>query len=82
MLDVARLMTKPGGLKPEFAVVVSDRWQGKGIGATLMEHLIAIAKERDIESVWGLVLAENTHMLALARKLGFSISRISGGKPV
>ena len=37
---------------------------------------VTIAKERDIESIWGLVLAENTHMLALARKLGFSISRI------
>lgn len=78
ILGVARLMSKPGGVKPEFAVVVGDRWQGKEIGATLMEHLIAIAKERDIESLWGLVLAENTHMLALARKLGFSISRIPG----
>jgi len=78
ILGVARLMSKAGGIEPEFAVVVGDPWQGKGIGATLMEHLIGIAKERDMESIWGFVLAENTHMLALARKLGFAISKVPG----
>jgi len=68
-------MTKPGGTDPEFAVTVADPWQGKGIGVILMEQLIAIAKERGITSLWGIVLAENTHMLALARKLGCKISR-------
>jgi len=76
MLGVARLMSYPGGTKAEFAVLVGDPWQGKGIGATLMKQLIAIAKERGTESVWGLALAENTNMLALGRKMGFKISRI------
>jgi len=78
ILGVARLMTKPGGTDPEFAVTVGDPWQGKGVGAALMDQLMAIAKERGMESIWGLVLAENTHMLALARKLDFSILRIPG----
>ena len=76
MLGVARLMSDPGGTKPEFAVLVGDPWQGQGIGASLMEHLIAIAKERGIKSLWGLALAENTNMLAFAQKMGFKISRI------
>ena len=78
IVGVARLMSKAGGIEPEFAVVVADPWQGKGIGVALMEHLIAIAKERGMTSIWGLVLAENTHMLTLARKLGFAISRVPG----
>ena len=78
ILGVARLMSKPGGIELEFSVVVSDMWQGKGIGATLMEHLIAIAKERGMETIWGLVLTENTHMLALARKFGSTV-RFAGG---
>ncbi len=78
ILGVARLMSKAGGIEPEFAVVVGDPWQGKGIGVALMEHLIGIAKERGVASIWGLVLAENTHMLALARKLGFDISKVPG----
>lgn len=61
-------------IKTEIAVVVGDYWQGKGIGATLMEHLLAIAKERGMEFLWGAVLAENSHVLAMARKLGFEIS--------
>ncbi len=52
---------------------MGDPWQGNGVGVALMEHLIGIARERGVESIWGLVLAENTHMLALARKLGFAI---------
>jgi acetyltransferase len=75
ILGVARIMTKPGGTDPEFAVTVSDVWQGKGVGATLLEHIIGIARERRIENLWGLVLAENRRMLALARKLGFETKR-------
>jgi len=66
----------PGGTKAEFAVLVGNSWQGKGLGATLMKQLIAIAKERGIESVLRLALAENTNMLALGRKLGFSTVRV------
>lgn len=80
VLGVARLMSKPGGIEPEFSVVVSDMWQGKGIGATLMAQLLAIAKEKGMESVWGLVLAENTHMLALARKFDATVERASGNQ--
>ena len=78
MLGVARLMTNAGGTSPEFAVAVGDPWQGKGVGAILMEHMMAIAKEMGIESIWGNVLAGNTYMLALARRLGFAISRVPG----
>jgi len=74
MLGVARLMSDPEGIKAEFAIVIADPWQGKGIGAILMEHLIAIAKERGIEFLTGLVLRENKNMLTLGRKLGFTLS--------
>jgi acetyltransferase len=76
MLGVARFMSQPGGDKAEFAVLTGDPWQGKGIGVLLMEHLISIARERGMETLYGIVLAENTHMLALARKLGFTVSRV------
>jgi len=78
ILGVARLMSKAGGLEPEFAVVVGDPWQGKGVGAALMAHLIDIAKARGMTSIWGIALAENTQMIALARKLGFSVTRVPG----
>jgi len=76
LLGVGRLIRYPGGTKAEFAVMVGDPWQGKGIGAALMKHLIAIAAQRGIEKLWGLVMAENTQMLALGKKLGFSLHRL------
>lgn len=74
MLGVARIVAEPGGANGEFAVTVSDPWQGKGIGAALMEQLIEIAYDREMEVLWAPILAENTHMLNLARKLGADIS--------
>ena len=68
-------MSDIDGVTAEFAVVIADPWQGKGIGAALMEHLIAIAQERGIKTLTGLVLRENRTMLALGRKLGFAVKR-------
>ena len=76
MLGVARVIGDPGGKKAEFAVLVGEPWQGRGVGAKLLRKCLRIAKERGIEAVRGIVLRENTQMLALARKLGFSLSRI------
>ena len=60
--------------------VVGDRWQAQGVGAALLEQCLSIARERGIESIRGLILAENTTMIALGRRLGFSVDKIPGGK--
>ena len=73
ILGVFRLMCDPGGKQAELAVVVGDRWQGKGVGAKLIEHGFSIAKQRGIESVVGMALPENKTILGLARRLGFAV---------
>jgi acetyltransferase len=78
MLGVARVILDRSQKEAEFSVVVGDPWQGKGIGAALLQRCIAIAKERGVEKVMGTVLAENTQMLALGKKLGFKINKVSG----
>jgi len=75
MLATARVISDPDGKRAEFAILVGDPWQGKGVGARLLERCLGIAKERGIETVWGIVLRENTGMVALGRKLGFEVSR-------
>ena len=45
----------------------------------MLERCIAIAKERGIGFLYGIVMAENTNMLGLARKLGFSVTRDQDG---
>jgi len=73
ILGVARLARKAGGTETEFAIVVSDAWQGKGIGAALMNRLMVVARKQSLASLWGIVLPQNRQMLRLARKLGFEI---------
>ena len=71
MLGVARIILQHNLKDAEFAVVVGDSWQGKGIGAHLLATCLRIAKERKFGTIWGVVLAENKGMLSLAQKLGF-----------
>jgi acetyltransferase len=72
MLGAARIIADPDGRKAEFSVLVGDPWQGKGIGAKLLEHLLHIARQRRIEHIWGCVLKENVNMLRLGKKAGFA----------
>jgi acetyltransferase len=79
MLGVARIITNVYNRKhAEFSVIVGDPWQGKGIGAELLKRCLSISKDRGIEKVTGIVLPENTQMLALGKKLGFSATKVTG----
>jgi len=80
ILGVARLMTDPDVTSAEFAIVVGDARQKEGIGRALLDRALYIAKERGLQFVWGVALAENKGMLALARSLGFRVNRLSGSK--
>ena len=80
MLGVSRIILAEDQNSAEFAVLVTDQWQGKGIGAELLKRCLSISKERNIREVYGVVLAENTTMLALGRKLGFKMKAESGGR--
>ena len=78
MMGVAMVIMDIKQLYGEFAVIVRDDCQGKGIGAELLSQCLKISKDRGLKSVVGIVLSENTQMLALGKRLGFKISRIPG----
>jgi acetyltransferase len=58
----------------EFAVVIEDEWQGKGLGPALLERLFAIAERSGFAGIEGLVLNENYGMLKLMERMGFERS--------
>ncbi|WPL17822.1 Acetyltransferase Pat [Thiorhodovibrio winogradskyi] len=72
-VGVARYMSRPGGDTCEFAIVVSDAWRNRGIGARLMRSLMSNARAKGLRIMDGEVLSANTRMLALVKSLGFSI---------
>jgi acetyltransferase len=59
----------------EFAVIVADPWQGKGLGPRLMERLIEIAREQGVKLLHGDVLAQNQPMLEMVKRLGFTLRK-------
>lgn len=78
MVGDARVVETGEQGNAEFSVMVSDTLQGKGIGACLLKNCLAIAGNRGYRRIYGIVLPENKQMLALGRKLGFTIRRIPG----
>jgi acetyltransferase len=79
MAGVCRIIVFPDRTQGEFALAISDDWQGKGIGASLLRQCLKASRKMGIQRVMGVVLAENTQMLKLGRKLGFAIKRMPGG---
>ncbi|MBB1073370.1 bifunctional acetate--CoA ligase family protein/GNAT family N-acetyltransferase [Rhodoferax sp. 4810] len=72
-VGVSRYMSRPGGDTCEFAIVVSDHWRNRGIGARLMRSLMNNARLRGLRMMEGEVLTANTRMLSLMKSLGFRI---------
>ncbi|MCW8935555.1 MAG: bifunctional acetate--CoA ligase family protein/GNAT family N-acetyltransferase [Gammaproteobacteria bacterium] len=72
-LGVARYVMNADGESCEFALVVADKWQNKGIGSNLMTALIEAARQHGIKRMVGEILTNNHGMLKLTEKLGFSL---------
>jgi acetyltransferase len=79
-LGVARYFTNPDGQTAEFALVIADEWQRRGLGTRLMSCLIDAAREKGFRYLQGEVLASNVKMLALMKRLEF-VSRINVDDP-
>jgi RimJ/RimL family protein N-acetyltransferase len=63
-------------VRAEFAILVSRFIGGQGLGAHLMEQLIAWAKREGVDEIWGDVLEDNAAMLGLCRRLGFRFQHL------
>ena len=68
---VGRYAPNADGETAEFALVVGDAWQGKGIGRRLLERLCGAARDAGYKALYGHILEANREMLDLARRLGF-----------
>jgi GNAT superfamily N-acetyltransferase len=77
-IGVARYAPTQHSDVAEFAVVVADEWQGQGVASELLRGVFTAATMAGINRLEGLVLRENTPMLRLAKKMGFSVSNDSG----
>lgn len=73
-VGVARYGMNPDGRTADFALVVADAWQGRGLGRRLLQLLMDAARARGIEELEGEMLNENQAMRQLMLGMGFTIS--------
>jgi GNAT superfamily N-acetyltransferase len=69
IVAVVRYERERGTDGAEYAALVEDRFQGRGLGIGLTRHLIEAARERGIGRLHALVMRENRPMLSLLRSL-------------
>jgi len=73
IVGVARYVRDPNPASAEFAIVIADRMQRKGLASKLMGRLMAHARYAGIVRLRGLVLGSNASMLELMSRLGFEV---------
>jgi len=73
-VGVARYAMNPDGESCEFAIVVADGWQGKGLARRLMSVLIDTARARGVKYINGDFLSENRRMIQFVTGLGFTLT--------
>ena len=79
LIGTGTLIIDPNFETGEFAILVHDDFQGKGLGYKLLDTIIGIAQEKGLERFFGLVLSGNKKMINLTRKLGFTVEDLPDG---
>lgn len=70
IIGVGRLRKIHRSDAAEFALLISDRYQGRGLGSELLRRLLQVGRDEGLSHVTGEVLAENRAMQGLCAKLG------------
>jgi acetyltransferase len=70
---VGRLSRLRDGVSAEFATLVSDRYQGRGLGTELLTRLVDVARREGLARIVAEILPTNGAMLRLAQRVGFTV---------
>ncbi len=79
ILGVGRLSIEPDGKTGELAIIVTDEFQGLGLGTKLVDHVLDIAYEMGVEKVYSLMLTDNYRARSLMQRMGFELSFSNDG---
>jgi acetyltransferase len=79
IIGVGRLSKSHGSTEAEFALVINDRWQKKGLGTALLSRLVKIARSEKLTRITAIILADNQAMQHVSKKVGFKVTHESVG---
>ncbi|WP_074310528.1 bifunctional acetate--CoA ligase family protein/GNAT family N-acetyltransferase [Singulisphaera sp. GP187] len=78
ILGVSRLMKLHGRNEAEFALLVVDRFQGRGLGTELLRRLVKVGRDEGLDRLSADILPQNRPMQLLCKRLGFHLARKPG----
>jgi acetyltransferase len=73
ILAVGRLSKLHGTDEAEFALLVSDQYQGLGLGTELLQRLLQVGRQEQIQRINATILFDNHAMQHICEKLGFHL---------
>jgi acetyltransferase len=73
IIGVVRVPIEPDKKTGEIAVIVADPWQGLGLGSKMIDHMIEICKDKQLETLYGIMMPKNSRAIRLMREMGFTI---------
>jgi acetyltransferase len=79
IIGVVRVPIEPHRKTGEIAVIVADPWQNLGLGSKLVDYMIEICKDKQLETIYGIMLSENSRAINLMTKMGFTLKSLSNG---
>lgn len=77
ILGIGRLSRIHGTDGSEFALLVHDKYQHRGLGTELLRQLVQTGKGEGYKSIVAHMLPENTEMRHICEKLGFKVERLA-----
>jgi acetyltransferase len=74
LLGVGRLVGDPDHENVEYAVLISDAWQNRGLGSIITDACFEIAKRWGLKRIVAQTTTDNPRMIEVFRKRDFQIS--------
>lgn len=68
-----RLIKLVGSDDAEFAIIVTDAYQGQGLGTEMLAELVSIGRQEGIQRIIGTILYDNKDMLHVTEGMGFKL---------
>jgi acetyltransferase len=73
IIAAGRLIKFYRGQEAEFTILVSDAYQGYGLGSEMLRRLVDIGKQEGLKRVYGNIVGDNTNMLRVTERQGFKL---------
>jgi acetyltransferase len=73
ILGIGRLSRLHGMLEAEYAILISDQFQGHGLGTELLQRLIQVGRDEGLRRIIAYISPENDPMQNISKRLGFRL---------